>query len=43
MKKILKASIPSYGIDVPKNQFHKGIDFSQGIDFVESMPDAWGP
>jgi hypothetical protein len=26
---ILKTSIPSHGIDVSKNQFHNGIDFSQ--------------
>jgi hypothetical protein len=37
MTKILKSSIPSYGIDVPKDQFHEGIVFSQGIDSVESM------
>jgi hypothetical protein len=34
---ILKSSIPSHGIDVSKNQFLNGIDFSQGIDSVQSM------
>jgi hypothetical protein len=36
---ILKSSIPSHGIDDSKNQFHNGIDFSQGFDSVESMPE----
>jgi hypothetical protein len=35
---ILKYSISSQGIDVSKNPFHNKIDFSQGIDSVESMP-----
>jgi hypothetical protein len=35
---ILKSSISSHGIDVSKNPFHNKIDFSQGIDSVESMP-----
>jgi hypothetical protein len=35
---ILKSSIPSHGIDAAKNQFHNGMDFSQGIDSVESKP-----
>ncbi len=34
----LKPSIPSHGIDVSKNQFQDEINFSQGIDSVESMP-----
>ncbi len=34
----LKSSIPSHGMDVFKNQFHNRIDFSQGIDSIESMP-----
>jgi hypothetical protein len=38
---ILKSSVPLYGIDVSKNQFHNGIDFSQGIDSVESMPGGF--
>jgi hypothetical protein len=33
-----KSSITSHGTDVSKNQFHKGIGFSQEIDSVESMP-----
>jgi hypothetical protein len=35
---VLKCSVPSHGNDVFKNKFHKGIDFSLGIDSVESMP-----
>ncbi len=35
---VQKSSIPSHGIDVSKNQFHNGIDFSEGIDSVKSMP-----
>ncbi len=35
---ILKSSIPSNWINVTRNQFHNGIDFSQVIDSVESMP-----
>jgi len=27
-------------IDVSKNQFHSGIDFSEVMDFVESMPEV---
>jgi hypothetical protein len=30
--------IPSHGVDASKNQIHNGIDFSQGIDSVVSMP-----
>jgi hypothetical protein len=35
---ILKSSIYSHGIDASRNQIHNGIDFSQRIDSVESMP-----
>jgi hypothetical protein len=35
---ILKSSIPLHRIDASKNQFRLRIDFSQWIDFVESMP-----
>ncbi len=35
---ILKSSIPSHEIHASKNQFHNGIDFSQEIDSLESMP-----
>jgi hypothetical protein len=35
---IPQSSVPSHGIDVSKNNFHSRIDFSQGIDSVESMP-----
>jgi hypothetical protein len=38
MTAIIKSSIPLHGIDVYKNQFHKGIEFSQGADSVESIP-----
>jgi hypothetical protein len=34
---IPKSSISSNGIYASKNKFHNGIDFSQGIDSVESM------
>jgi hypothetical protein len=34
---ILNFSISSHGIDVSKNEFHNGIDFSQGIESVKSM------
>jgi hypothetical protein len=37
---ISKSSIPSHEIDASKNQFQCGIDFSQGIDSVESMPEV---
>jgi hypothetical protein len=37
---ILKSSIPSHTKDVSKSQFHNGIDFSQGIDSVESGQGA---
>jgi hypothetical protein len=32
----LKSSIASHGTEVSKNQFHNGIDFSQGIYSVGS-------
>jgi hypothetical protein len=35
---IPQSSVPSHGIDASKNNFHSRIDFSQGIDSVESMP-----
>jgi hypothetical protein len=35
---ILTSSVPSQEFHASKNQFHNGIDFSQGIDTVESMP-----
>jgi hypothetical protein len=35
---IMKSSIPSHENDASKNQFQNGIDFSQGIDSVESLP-----
>jgi hypothetical protein len=37
---ILQSLIPLHGIDASNNQFHNGIDFSQGVDSVESMPRA---
>ena len=37
---LLKSSIPSHGMDASKNQSYDGIDFSQGIDSVESMPEV---
>ncbi len=37
---LLKSSIPSHGMDASKNQSYNGIDFSQGIDSVESMPEV---
>jgi hypothetical protein len=35
---ILNSSVPSQEFHAFKNQFHNRIDFSQGIDSVESMP-----
>jgi hypothetical protein len=35
---LLKSSIPSHGMGASKNQSYNGIDLSQGIDSVESMP-----
>jgi hypothetical protein len=39
MMTILKSSMASHGIDVSKNQFRSRMDFSQGIDSVESMQE----
>jgi hypothetical protein len=36
---ILILPILSHGIDVSKNKPHNGINFSQGIDSVELMPE----
>jgi hypothetical protein len=35
---IVNSSVPSQEFHAFKNQFHNGIDFSQGIDSTESMP-----
>jgi hypothetical protein len=36
----MNSAIPSHENYACKNKFHNGIDFSQGIDSVEAMPEV---